>query len=205
MVIEVDNKKTVLLFLLVIIVFVAGFFVVNNFSKKGIVVREEVEETPNEIKVESEQVKSSCGNDVCEQHEWCNKCPEDCGCQEGYYCNELNGVCYREEICGDGRCTDKERIIKNCCLDCGCSEGQLCSIYLGECINKVVISNEVQKNILKKYKYYDLISIGDGYYEELAIKKYAFNCTRAGTPYGCVLIAFVSENGSVLYEDLIDI
>ena len=196
MAITVDSKKFVLSFI-VVIVLILFFFVVNKYTKEGGV----KEEAEGRLATE----EAVCGNGACEKFEWCNNCPQDCGCKEGYYCNEMSGVCYKEEVCGDSRCTDNEKKLGYCCLDCGCGENQLCNVYLRKCIDKFVLSDELRNNIVQKYRFYELLGVKDEYYQEYAVKKFTFNCTTSEAPVGCLFVAYILDNGSVVYEEQFDI
>jgi len=65
-----------------------------------------------------------CGNNVCEQEETFNTCPQDCPTQ----------------ICGDGKC-DQGETRENCCVDCGCIGGMKCQN--GKCVKTEICGDEI--------------------------------------------------------------
>ena len=65
-----------------------------------------------------------CGNNICEQEETYNTCPQDC----------------QSQICGDGKC-DSGETRENCCVDCGCIGGMKCQA--GKCVKTEICGDGI--------------------------------------------------------------
>ena len=79
--------------------------------------------------------KEFCGNGICEYGENSNNCCIDCGCDNGYKCE--NNTCIEvKPICGDGICSPNENCY-DCPKDCKCKEGEYCSDIDKKCIKPI--------------------------------------------------------------------
>jgi len=96
--------------------------------------------------------ESNCGDEICESHESCSGCPEDCGDCPAYCgdeecngdetcltCEDDCGAC--PSVCGDENC-DEDENCSICSTDCGacpfcgdgtCDDDENCSICILDC------------------------------------------------------------------------
>jgi len=146
-------------------------------------------------------VLSKCGDGICEVDEDCNTCPDDCGCKADEYCSE-NGIC-RKEVCGDGRCTEREKDI--CCQDCGCDLGEVCNKYTGKCVKSVVADKSDVEKVIDEYLKENNISakivhIEDSYFKDKAIKEVLLDCSRPDSEVPCGITLILDENLDIVEE-----
>jgi hypothetical protein len=146
---------------------------------------------------------NKCGDGICTLTEDCNNCAKDCGCINNQFCSD-NGIC-KKAVCGDGICSQDEKINNICCEDCGCGNSQICnkinqkcqnSIQLdGNAINKTVNDYLIKNNLTGKIK-----KIVDAYYKEQTIKEITIDCGTEGLSYPCEIVLFINEKMEILED-----
>ncbi len=153
----------------------------------------------NEPESENQLIKT-CGDGICGIDEGCDTCSQDCGCSKGETCSQSNGVCYGREVCGDGACTAIEKSSNSCCSDCSCAGEEVCNKYLESCQDVFEISESQLSEVRKKYPYYNLTAVQNGFYHQFPAKILSFDCTKESFA-PCGVQVTLLENGSVVTED----
>ena len=93
--------------------------------------------------------KTYCGNEKCESGEDSSTCCIDCGCPQGYDCDQ--NICKKLAVCGNG-IKEEGETAENCCQDAGCSTGYKCE--QNQCIElKPVLTTSLQQYGLKSVTY----------------------------------------------------
>lgn len=93
-----------------------------------------------------------CGDNICDARETCGGCAVDCGCEEGYFC-ENEDRCI-EVYCGDSICSDKE----SCTAD-DCCNGRIIADFgsnkynCGACNNRCGYKEECELGVCRKQPY----------------------------------------------------
>ena len=93
-----------------------------------------------------------CGDNMCDVQETCGGCAIDCGCEEGYFCE--NGDRCIEVYCGDNICSDKE----SCTAD-DCCNGRIIDDFgsnkynCGACNNRCGYKEECELGVCRKQPY----------------------------------------------------
>jgi len=146
-------------------------------------------------------VLSKCGDGTCGVDEDCDTCPDDCGCETDEYCSE-NGIC-RKNVCGDGRCGEKEKV--SCCQDCGCNAGEICNKYTGKCVKSVEADRSDVEKVIDEYLKENNISarivhIEDSYFKDKAIKEVLLDCSKPDSGIPCGITLILDENLDIVEE-----
>lgn len=144
---------------------------------------------------------AKCSDGICEVDEDCNTCPDDCGCEIDEYCSE-NGIC-RKDVCGDGRCSEKEKEI--CCQDCGCDLGKICNKYTSKCVKSVEANKSDVEKVIDKYLKVNninakIVHIGDSYFKDNAIKEVLLDCSKPDSEVPCGITLILDENLDIIGE-----
>ncbi|MEK6842944.1 MAG: hypothetical protein AABY04_00490 [Candidatus Micrarchaeota archaeon] len=145
-----------------------------------------------------------CGNGICGLSERCDTCQVDCGCDSTQYCSSDNGICYRNEACGDNICTALEKSNANCCTDCGCTATQVCSQFSNKCAIKVSLTDAQVTALVEKYLIDNsdkstIIEIFDTYYLEKTVKGVKLDC-KENTGAWCQEILLIDGSGKVVQK-----
>lgn len=182
------DKKYLILIAILMVVIVAGILIITT------------PERDRSIPTSTIDI-AKCGDGICEVDEDCNTCPDDCGCKADEYCSE-NGIC-RKEVCGDGRCTEREKDI--CCQDCGCDLGEVCNKYTGKCVKSVVADKSDVEKVIDEYLKENNISakivhIEDSYFKDKAIKEVLLDCSRPDSEVPCGITLILDENLDIVEE-----
>ena len=112
-----------------------------------------------------------CGDNVCNSNENCGTCASDCGCQEGYFCQ--NNYC-NQIVCGDDICSNNEMCEQdNCCYGQKNINFERDRTNCGACDNRCGFKESCINGVCEKDKY-----CGDGICEINEKDNCKFDCFK---------------------------
>ncbi|MDO8553750.1 MAG: hypothetical protein Q7S22_03000 [Candidatus Micrarchaeota archaeon] len=126
-------------------------------------------------------VQPKCGDHFCAADEYCNTCPQDCGCTNGLLCDINTGIC------------------KQNMTSINCSTDQYFDKEINKChdiptFNETAITNVVQKFGQENNVSLEVVSIADSYYKLKPVKEVTVRNTHTKTEF----IFVMDPNSSIL-------